>query len=103
MKRKPMNCARTTTPDDSSASAALRGRSVHKISLHQVLIGAVRRHGQEAAADDARPEGEGLRGVEREIEDAELAVRVAERHRRGEAAGDVAAISTTAAASAPAM
>ena len=25
-----MNCARMTIPDDSSASAALRGRSVHR-------------------------------------------------------------------------
>ena len=61
-----------------------------QIPLHQVLIRAVRRHRQETAADDTGPEGEGEAEARREVEDAELMVRFAEGHRRGEPAGDVA-------------
>src|SRR5690242_15656366 len=49
-----------------------------EITLDQVLIGAVRAHRQEAAADQSRPERVSLRVVESEVEHRVLAVLLRE-------------------------
>ena len=62
-----------TTPlrEQREAGFAEVARGEH--ALDHELVGAVRGHGEEGAAEDAGPEGVGLGEVQGEVEDVELA------------------------------
>src|SRR5205814_5025619 len=78
--------------EDDDARDVKRGAGTARavgaeVALHEVLIGAVRRHRQERASDEACPERrEGAVPREREIEEAELAEAGGRLERGGEAA-----------------
>ncbi len=64
--------------EDDDAGAEQRCCGLAQIArgeqaLHHQLVGAVRGHGEEGAAEDAGPEGVGCREIEREVEHVEFA------------------------------
>ena len=62
-----------TTPLESRATMRLAQVAGGEHALHHQLIGSVRGHGEEGAAENSGPEGVGLGEVEGEVEEVELA------------------------------